>query len=89
MASAQRGPAKAEPAALGDLARATSQRAALPNLLPGGHCFMSTLRLADDVTDFASRIERAVARVPDRPGLGIEIDPEKLERYTAHRMEIR
>ncbi len=63
--------------------------AALPNLLPGGHCFMSTLRLADDVTDFASRIERAVARVPDRAGLGIEIDPEKLERYTAHRMEIR
>ncbi len=62
--------------------------AALPNLLPGGHCFMSTLRLADDVTDFASRIERAVARVPDRPGLGIEIDPEKLERYTAHRIEV-
>ncbi len=63
--------------------------ATLPNLLPGGHCFMSTLRLADDVTDFASRIERAVARVPTRPGLGIEIDSEKLERYTVHRMEVR
>ncbi len=47
---------------------------------------MSTLRLADDVTDFASRIERAVARVCDRPGLGIDL--EKLERYTAHRIEI-
>ncbi len=63
--------------------------AALPNLCAGGHCFMSTLRLQDDVTDFASWVERAVARVPDRPGLGIEVDPEKLKRYTVHRMEVR
>jgi L-alanine-DL-glutamate epimerase-like enolase superfamily enzyme len=56
--------------------------ATLPNLMPGGHCFMSTLRLADDVTNFADFITDAVVRLPEGPGLGIEVDEDKLAKYT-------
>jgi len=37
--------------------------------------------LVDDVITERIAIERGRIRVPDRPGLGIEIDREKLERY--------
>jgi len=56
--------------------------ASLPNLFDSGHCYMSTLRLADDVTSFSELIERAVAQVPDGPGLGIDVDEERLAKYT-------
>lgn len=56
--------------------------AALPNLWDSGQCYMSTLRLTDDVTDFGSLITDAVARVPDTPGLGITLDEEKLQKYS-------
>jgi L-alanine-DL-glutamate epimerase-like enolase superfamily enzyme len=64
-----------------------SQAAALhlgcstPNLLDCGHCYMSTLRLVEDVTDFSDHIEEACARPPDGPGLGIRIDQKKIEKY--------
>ena len=63
--------------------------AALPNLLDCGHCFMSTLRLADDVTNFGWRIKNAVAHVPQNaPGLGIELDEKRLARYSEERLEL-
>jgi muconate cycloisomerase len=58
----------------------------LGNLLDCGHAYMSTLRLADDVTDFSSLIENGVAQVPTRPGLGIEVDWGKV-RALADRHE--
>ena len=71
-----------------------SQAAALhlgcstPNLLDCGHCYMSTLRLSDDVTDFTNHIEEAIARPPDGAGLGIRIDHEKVERYSKGYLKI-
>jgi muconate cycloisomerase len=50
----------------------------LPNLLPCGHAYMSTLRLADDVTDFSSLVRDGIAHLPDRLGLGIEVDSDKV-----------
>jgi len=37
--------------------------ATLPNLLDCGHCFISTLRLKDDVTDFGSLVHEGVVTV--------------------------
>ena len=62
--------------------------AAIPNLLDCGQCLMSTLRLADDVTDFSKCIESAVAKVGDAPGLGVTLDTKKLARYTRDQLEI-
>jgi len=55
--------------------------AALPNLLTCGQCYMSTLRMKNDVTDFSGHIHRAVATVPDTPGLGIAVDDDKVKHY--------
>ncbi len=52
----------------------------LPNLLDMGHAYMSTLRLADDVTDFSELTSEGQVRVPSGPGLGIAVDEEKLRR---------
>ncbi len=56
--------------------------ATIPNLLDCGHCFMSTLRLKGDVTDFADFIQEAVVHLPPGPGLGIALDRERLEHYS-------
>lgn len=50
----------------------------LPNLVGCGHAYMSTLRLADDFTSFPHQVDGGVVRVSDRPGLGIEVDEDKL-----------
>ena len=48
-----------------------------------GHCFMSTLRFKDDVTDFRSNIsDNKVVTVSDKPGLGVTIDNDKLDHYS-------
>jgi L-alanine-DL-glutamate epimerase-like enolase superfamily enzyme len=62
--------------------------ATLPNLIPGGHCFMSTLRLNDDITSFRALVSDAQARVPDGPGLGVELDERALRRYGAERVTV-
>ncbi len=55
----------------------------LPHLMPCGHAYMSTLRMADDVTDFSDWIKNGVAVLPDRPGLGVEVSLEKIKEYQA------
>lgn len=59
-----------------------------PNLLDCGHCYMSTLRLSDDVTDFSNHIEEAIAKPPSGAGLGINIDHDKIERYSQGYLKI-
>lgn len=54
----------------------------LPNLADIGHAYMSPLRLADDVTDYAHLVDRGRISVPESPGLGINLNQNKLERYT-------
>lgn len=50
----------------------------LGNLVDYGHAYMSTLRLADDFTDFGDLVRNGRVRVPDRPGLGVEVDEDKV-----------
>ncbi len=60
----------------------------LKNLVDFGHAYMSVLRMSDDITDFKQNISNAVVSVPDRPGLGVRIDQEKLKVYTKHHIKI-
>jgi len=60
----------------------------LPNLLDVGHAYMSVVRMKEDVTDFASNLQGGTVIVPERPGLGVEINDEVLRKYTAERLEI-
>ncbi len=55
--------------------------AASRSLIPSGHAYMSTLRMSDDVTDFASHLDEGYAHVSDAPGLGVTIDEAKLAQY--------
>lgn len=54
--------------------------ATLPNLLDVGHCFMSTLRLKEDPTDFSSFVRKGTARLPEGPGLGVQVDEAHVRR---------
>jgi L-alanine-DL-glutamate epimerase-like enolase superfamily enzyme len=60
----------------------------LSNLANIGHAYMSPLRLADDVTDYARLVDRGMARVPESPGLGVKLDDDKLEKYTKDYLKI-
>ena len=51
------------------------------SLIPSGHAYMSTLRMADDFTDFGRRLVDGLAHIDDEPGLGITVDEDKLRRY--------
>lgn len=46
------------------------------NLVEVGHAFMSTLRLAEDPTDFSSFVRDGVVHMPAGPGLGITVDED-------------
>ncbi len=50
-------------------------------LVPCGHAYMSTLRMADDVTDFSDWVKEGRATPSDRPGLGIEVSMDKIKQY--------
>lgn len=51
----------------------------LPNFVKAGGSFRSVLRLGGcDVTDFHTFIRDGVVHIPEGPGLGIEVDEQKL-----------
>ncbi|ATU95334.1 enolase C-terminal domain-like protein [Phyllobacterium zundukense] len=52
------------------------------NLVDVGHAFMSTLRLAEDPTDFSSLVRNGIVHLPERPGLGVGIDEAHVRRLT-------
>lgn len=54
----------------------------LPNLLDMGHAYMSTRRVHGDPTNFASFVKDGIVRMPTAPGLGIEVDEEKVRAMT-------
>ena len=54
----------------------------LPNLFEGGHAYMSAHRMVDDPTDFPSNIVNGMARISERPGLGVSVDTQKLAKIT-------
>jgi muconate cycloisomerase len=61
----------------------------LPNLLEAGHAYHSVLRMSDDITDFGRNISDAVVSVPSGNGLGVNLDDEKLNKYTIAHVVIR
>lgn len=60
----------------------------LGNLIDCGHAYMSTLRLADDFTDFGSFVRDGMAHVPDGPGLGIAVDEAKVEALASAHVRV-
>lgn len=46
----------------------------IPNLFDAGHAYMSTLRLAEDPTNFASFVSKGMVTLPSGPGLGVTVD---------------
>lgn len=54
------------------------------NLVDFGHAFMSTLRLAEDPTDFSSFVRNGTVTLPDRPGLGVLVDEAHVRRLASH-----
>jgi muconate cycloisomerase len=50
------------------------------NLVDVGHAFMSTLRLAEDPTDFSSFVRDGVVHLPTGAGLGVQIDEPHVRR---------
>ena len=54
--------------------------ATIPNLIDVGHAYMSTLRLAEDPTDFSSKVSNGIVRIPTGPGLGIVVDEAHVRR---------
>ncbi|MEM5426721.1 enolase C-terminal domain-like protein [Paraburkholderia ferrariae] len=59
------------------------------NLVDVGHAFMSTLRLAEDPTDFCSFVHNGVVHLPDRAGLGVEIDESHVRRMAVSSFHLR
>jgi muconate cycloisomerase len=62
--------------------------ASLPNLVQHGHALMSNLRIQEDIlVDGSFRYDGRDILVPtDRPGLGVQLDEEKLRRRTQDRV---
>lgn len=60
----------------------------LDNLMDCGHAYMSTLRMADDVTDFSDRVVDGRARLPDAAGLGIEVSLDKIREYEVEHFHV-
>lgn len=54
----------------------------IPNLIDAGHAYMSTLRLAEDPTDFSSFVCNGIVNLPVGLGLGINIDEDHVRRLT-------
>jgi len=53
----------------------------LENLMDCGHAYMSTLRMADDVTEFSSWIHDGKAQLGNGAGLGVHVDLNRVHRY--------
>ena len=50
----------------------------VPNLVDFGHAYMSTLRLAEDYTDFSDRVRDGRVRPSGCSGLGVAVDEDRL-----------
>ena len=52
------------------------------NLFPFGHAYFSPLRLEADITTYSSLVKEGRVYPPSKPGLGVEILEDVLDRYT-------
>jgi muconate cycloisomerase len=53
-------------------------------VIEGLEC-VGPLKTTDDIVTHKLDLSRGTLVVPDRPGLGVELDPGKLERYSFSR----
>ncbi|MCB2102199.1 MAG: hypothetical protein KDE22_15080 [Rhodobacterales bacterium] len=54
----------------------------IAGLVPCGHAYMSTRRMADDIADFSDWVYDGAAHLPDgEPGLGVKVSLDKIEQY--------
>lgn len=60
----------------------------LPNLLPIGHSYFSTLRFSTDLTNFSQLVKNGVVHLPNSPGLGIEVDTDKMEHHCVQHIHV-
>ena len=51
------------------------------NLVEFGSAYFSPLRLDDDITTYQDQIKDGWVHVSDKPGLGIDLIEEKIQRY--------
>jgi len=60
----------------------------LPNLMECGHAYGSVTRMADDITDFGRNISDGYVNVPAKPGLGVKLRQDKLQKYTQNHLVV-
>jgi L-alanine-DL-glutamate epimerase-like enolase superfamily enzyme len=66
----------------GSVAASLQFAVSIRNVIPFSAALMSTLRLQDDILKEGSLcIKNGVITVTDRPGLGVELDEQKIARY--------
>ena len=53
-----------------------------------GHSFFSTLRLKEDITDFYTWIKDGITYIPQKPGLGFEVNFDSLNKYTVRTLRV-
>jgi muconate cycloisomerase len=63
--------------------------ATLPNLLPIGHSYFSTLRFKTDLTNFHTYIKNGIVHLPSAPGLGITVDVDKVKHYCIEHIHVK
>ena len=60
----------------------------IEKLVDAGHAFMSTLRFAEDPTDFASFVRNGRVHFEPRPGLGLHVDEEHVRRLSVQHLTL-
>jgi len=58
--------------------------AALPELDLGCEFYMATYYLTEDILSDPFPVKNGFVHVPKGPGLGVEVDRERLEKYVVH-----
>jgi len=51
------------------------------NILESGHAYFSSLRLKEDISTFSNQIHKGIVKIHNKPGLGIDIREDILEKY--------
>ncbi len=62
--------------------------ASVKNLWKYGNAYFSPLRLKEDITDFSSSIRNGLVHISDRPGLGINVKEDIIEKYTVDTLHL-
>jgi len=59
-----------------------------PNLADLGHAYFSPLRLEEDISSYSSQLQNGYVKISEKSGLGIDIRPDILQKYTFQSFDI-